>query len=67
MLKLETFLTGLLKIGSSTLSFYPEARAIVEAAMSTLHTNDQPAAKEAYELLKSDNDAGHARIQELLK
>ena len=63
ILGLSTYLGTLLRIGKAGIAAYPEVQSLMKAAVSLLHEKDQASAKEAYNDLIADNDAGHARLQ----
>lgn len=44
----------------------PAVKSLIDAAIGTLHQNDQPAAKAALADLMAENKEGHERLQQKL-
>lgn len=64
-LDLATIIRGMQGIGAVALQL-PAVKRMVDVAITTLKTDDQPAAKEAYHDLIADNADGHRRVQDKL-
>lgn len=65
MVDLQTVLRAAKAVGGITAAL-PAVRAVFDAAVAALSTDDQAVAKEALADLMADNDDGHRRLQEKL-